>query len=241
MPEHRYSQYCALARTLDVVGDRWTLLIVRELAPGPRRFTDLIEGLPGISRKLLTDRLRGLEGDGVIARRELPPPAARQVYELTDDGRDLATAMAPLMVWGARRIGDRKPGETFRARWPAVAMAGLADREAAKGVSESYQFLIGDSAFHFTIDDGSIQLRDGLAQDPAVTWTTDEESWAEIASGKITFSSATATGVLAVTGDPQAAKRLRRIFSRTAMLAQARAAGGGARQQGSRPPRRPGH
>jgi DNA-binding HxlR family transcriptional regulator/putative sterol carrier protein len=218
VPEHRYQQYCALARTLDVAGDRWTLLIVRELAPGPRRFTDLIDGLPGVSRKLLTDRLRALERDGIIARQELPPPAARQVYELTDDGRDLATAMAPLIAWGARRIGDRKPGETFRARWPAVAMAGLADREAAKGVSETYQYLVGDSVFHFTVDDGSIELHDGRAGNPAVTWTTDEETWADIASGKTTASSAAVTGALTIAGDPQAAKRLRKIFSRKRMV-----------------------
>src|ERR687890_1706348 len=131
MPEHRYHQYCALARALDVVGDRWTLLIVRELAPGPRRFVDLLDGLPGVSRNLLTGRLRALEAAGIIARRELPPPAARQVYELTDDGRDLAVAMAPLIAWGSRRLGDRREGESFRALWPAVAMAGLADRETA--------------------------------------------------------------------------------------------------------------
>ena len=218
MPEHRYQQHCALARTLDVAGDRWTLLIVRELAPGPRRFTDLIDGLPGVSRMLLTDRLRALERDGIIARQELPPPAARQVYELTDDGRDLATAMAPLIAWGARRIGDRKPGDTFRARWPAVAMAGLADREAAKGVSETYQYLVGDSAFHFTVDHGSIELHDGRAGNPAVTWTTDEETWVDIASGKVTASSAAATGALTIAGDPQAAKRLRKIFSRKRMV-----------------------
>src|ERR671935_3251549 len=121
MSEHRYEQYCALARALDVVGNRWTLLIIRELRPGPRRFTDLVDGLPGISRKLLTERLRALERDGIISRRELPPPAARQVYELSDDGRDLATAMAPLIAWGARRIGERRRGESFRARWPAAA------------------------------------------------------------------------------------------------------------------------
>jgi DNA-binding HxlR family transcriptional regulator len=229
MPEHRYQQYCALARTLDVAGDRWTLLIVRELTPGPRRFTDLIDGLPGISRKLLTERLRALERDGIIARRELPPPAARQVYELSDDGRDLATAMAPLIAWGARRIGDRKPGERFRARWPAVAMAGLADREAAKGVSESYQYLVGGSAFHFTVDDGSIELHDGRAENPAVVLATDEETWADVASGKIRFSSAAATGALTVSGDPHAAKRLRKIFSRSQMLAQAEATINGAR------------
>jgi DNA-binding HxlR family transcriptional regulator/putative sterol carrier protein len=229
MPEHGYSQYCALARALDVAGDRWTLLIVRELAPGPRRFTDLIDGLAGVSRKLLTARLRALERDGIIVRKELPPPAARQVYELTDDGRDLATAMAPLMAWGARRLGDRKPQESFRARWPAVAMAGLADREAAKGVKETYQFLIGDTAFHFKVDDGSIELRDGRAEDPAVTWTTDEETWAEIAIGKIRFSQAVATGALTVAGDPAAVKHLRKIFSRSQMLARAEATIDGAK------------
>jgi len=224
MARHRYQQYCALARTLDVAGDRWTLLIVRELTPGPRRFTDLLNGLPGVSRNLLTERLRTLERDGIVARQELPPPAARQVYELTDDGRDLAVAMAPLIAWGARHLGDRKPGEPFRARWPAVAMAGLADREAAKGVSESYQYLVGDSAFHFTVDDGSIELHDGQAQDPAVTLTTDEETWQDIASGKVTATSAAAAGALTVAGDPEAAKRLRRIFAREPMLAQAQAA-----------------
>src|SRR5918911_2933964 len=192
MTDHRYQQYCALARALDVAGDRWTLLIVRELAPGPRRFTDLIAGLPGVSRKLLTERLRELERDGIVARTELPPPAARQVYELTEDGRDLATAMAPLIAWGARRLGDRETGESFRARWPAVGMAGLADREAAKGVRETYQYLVGDSAFHFTVDDGSIEVHDGRAEDPSVVVATDEETWADIASGKIAASSAAA-------------------------------------------------
>jgi DNA-binding HxlR family transcriptional regulator/putative sterol carrier protein len=219
MPEHRYQQFCALARTLDVAGDRWTLLIVRELAPGPRRFTDLVDGLPGISRKLLTERLRTLERDGIVGRQELPPPAARQVYELTDDGRDLAHAMGPLIAWGVRRLGERKPTESFRARWPAVGMAALADREAAKGVSETYQYLVGSSAFHFTIDDASIRLHDGWAQDPAVVLTTDEETWADIASGKISASSAAATGAMTVAGDPQAVKRLRRIFARKQMLA----------------------
>jgi DNA-binding HxlR family transcriptional regulator/putative sterol carrier protein len=223
MPEHRYQQYCALARTLDVAGDRWALLIVRELTPGPRRFTDLIDGLPGIARNLLTQRLRALERDGIIARRELPPPAARHVYELTDDGRDLAEAMGPLIAWGARRLGERKPTESFRARWPAGAMASLADREAAKGVSETYQYLVDGSAFHFTVDDGSIRVHDGHAQDPAVVVTTDEETWVDIASGKIAASSAAATGALTVAGDPQAAKRLRQIFGRKHMLAQAQA------------------
>jgi DNA-binding HxlR family transcriptional regulator/putative sterol carrier protein len=223
VPEHRYQQYCALARALDVAGDRWTLLIVRELVPGPRRFTDLLEGLPGISRNLLTERLRSLERDGVVARRELPAPAARLVYELTADGLDLADAIVPLIRWGARRLGDRKSGESFRPRWSAVGMAGLADHKAAKGVNETYEYLVGDSAFHFTVDDGSIEVHDGRAHDPAVVVTTDEETYADIAAGKITASSAVSAGTLAFSGDAQAVKRLRKIFSRSQMLARAKA------------------
>jgi DNA-binding HxlR family transcriptional regulator/putative sterol carrier protein len=220
MTEHRYQQYCALARALDAVGNRWTLLIIRELRPGPRRFTDLMDGLPGISRKLLTERLRDLERDGIITRRELPPPAARQVYELTADGRDLATAMAPLIAWGARRMGKRPSGEFFRPRWPAVAMVGLADREAAKGVHETYQYVVADSDFHFIVDDGSIELRDGRSEDPAVIVTTDEETWAGIATGMITASAAVDTGAMIISGDRHAAKRLGKIFSRDHMLTQ---------------------
>jgi DNA-binding HxlR family transcriptional regulator/putative sterol carrier protein len=222
VPEHRYQQFCALARALDVAGDRWTLLIVRELTPGPRRFTDLVDGLPGISRKLLTERLRDLERDGVVVRQELPPPAARQVYGLTDDGRDLAHAMSPLIAWGARRIGEREPAESFRPRWAAVAMAGLADPEAAKGVRESYQYLVGGSAFHFSVDDGSIRVHDGEVADPAVVVTTDDDTWADVVSGRTTASSAVAAGALTIAGDPQAWKRLRRIFARNQMLADSK-------------------
>jgi DNA-binding HxlR family transcriptional regulator len=165
MSEHRYQQYCGAARALDVVGNRWTLLIVRELMFGPRRFTDLIDGLPGISRNLLAERLRALERDGVVVRQELPPPAARQVYELSDDGRDLAEAMLPLVAWGARRLGSRKPGESFRPQWAALAMSAFADREAAKGITETYEYRVGDLVFHFTVDDGSVELHQGPVQD----------------------------------------------------------------------------
>ena len=221
MSEHGYQQYCALARTLDVVGDRWTLLIVRELRPGPRRFTDLVDGLPGISRKLLTDRLRDLERDGVIRRRELPPPAARQVYELTDDGRDLASALGPLIAWGSRRIGERDPSEFFSPRWPPVAMVALADRDAAVGVNETYQYVVGDVAFYLVVDDGSVELHDGRAEDAAVVVTTDEETWAKVASGTIRTSAAISAGTMTVAGDQQAWARLRKIFSRKQMLGAA--------------------
>jgi DNA-binding HxlR family transcriptional regulator/putative sterol carrier protein len=221
MPDHRYQQYCGAARALDVVGDRWTLLIVRELLLGPRRFTDLLDGLPGISRNLLTERLRTLERDGVISRDQLPPPAARQVYELTEDGQDLADAMVPLVAWGAKRLGPRKSGESFRPHWAALAMVTFADRDAAKGVSETYQYEIDGSAFYFVVDDGSVQLRYGRSSNPAVTLITDEETWADMASGKITAAIALATGRLTLTGDSEPVRRLAQIFSRSTVLAQA--------------------
>ena len=218
MREHRYEQYCALARAAEVVGNRWTLLIVRELRPGPRRFTDLLEGLPGISRKLLSERLRDLERDGIVIRRQLPPPIARQVYDLTDDGRDLATAAAPLIAWGVRRLGERQPGDFISPRSSAMAMVGLANRAASKGVRETYQYIVGDDAFYFIVDDGSIELHDGQADDPAVVVTTDPDTWIELASGKSKTSSAIASGLVTIGGDPQAYERLRKIFSRRYML-----------------------
>ena len=222
MSEHRYHQYCALARALDVVGDRWTLLIVRELWPGARRFTDLVEGLPGISRRLLSERLRDLRRDGIIARKELRPPAARQVYELTDQGRDLATAMAPLAAWGSRYLGELGPTDRIRPRSSAVGMAILADREAAKGVRETYQYIVGDASFHFIVDDGSIEVRDGLAEEASVVVRTDEETWMDILADRITASAAAASGALVVAGDRQSSKRIGKIFSRDRMLSRPR-------------------
>jgi DNA-binding HxlR family transcriptional regulator len=115
------------------IGDRWTLLLVRELVPGPRRFTDLLEGLPGVSRNLLTERLRGLESDGIVARREVLAPAARLVYELTADGRDLANAIVPLIRWVPCVSASASQTKASRPRWAAVAMAGLADRGGREG------------------------------------------------------------------------------------------------------------
>ena len=209
-----YQQYCALARALDVIGNRWTLLIVRELRPGPRRFTDLLDGLPGISRNLLTDRLRDLERDGVITRKELPPPASRTVYALTEDGHDLAKAIAPLVEWGAKRLGKRRSGESFHPRWLGVAMASLADREAAQGVRETYQYIVGDHAFHFVIDDSTVEVHDGVSEAPAVVVKSDERTLGEIASGRTRASTALAAGALTITGERHASRRLNKIFAR---------------------------
>jgi len=111
MPARSYGHYCPVAKTLELVGERWTLLIVRELLVGPLRFTDLHAALAGIPRNLLADRLRDLEALGLVARRELPPPAARTVYDLTDAGRALLPVIGALAQWGLAHLPPPEPGE----------------------------------------------------------------------------------------------------------------------------------
>jgi DNA-binding HxlR family transcriptional regulator len=107
----RYEQYCPMAHALDLVGDRWALLVVRELMHGPKRYTDLVDHLHGIGTNILAARLRDLEANGIVARRTLPPPAASKVYELTDYGRGLKPAMRELAMWGARSLGPPTAGD----------------------------------------------------------------------------------------------------------------------------------
>ena len=118
----RYEQYCPMAHALDLVGDRWALLVIRELMHGPKRYTDLVDRLQGIGTNILAARLRDLEHHGVVARRILPPPAASKVYELTDYGRELRPAMRELALWGARSLGPPTQQSELFDGWLANAM-----------------------------------------------------------------------------------------------------------------------
>jgi DNA-binding HxlR family transcriptional regulator len=118
----RYEQYCPVAHALDLVGDRWALLVVRELMHGPSRYTDLVDRLPGIGTNILAGRLRDLERHGVVTRRTLPPPAASKVYELTDYGRELRPALRELALWGARSLGPPTDKDELFDGWLANAM-----------------------------------------------------------------------------------------------------------------------
>jgi DNA-binding HxlR family transcriptional regulator len=111
-----------MAHALDLVGDRWALLVIRELMHGPKRYTDLVDCLPGIGTNILAGRLRDLEGHGVVTRRTLPPPAASKVYELTEYGRELKPAMRELALWGARSLGPPIDKDELFAGWLANAM-----------------------------------------------------------------------------------------------------------------------
>ncbi len=118
-----YGEYCAVARTLDLLGDRWTLLIIRELAIRPSRYTDLRDGLPGIATNLLADRLRALHAAGVIAAEAAPPPVATTLYSLTDWGDELRPILLALGRWGSTRLmAGAKGSDAFRSRWAGIAM-----------------------------------------------------------------------------------------------------------------------
>jgi DNA-binding HxlR family transcriptional regulator len=130
-----YGQYCAVAKALDVIGDRWTLLIVRELrSQGPCRYTDLQHGLPGIATNLLADRLRQLEQAGIVRRQEAPPPVATTLFELTPSGEELGPVLRALGEWGARFMAEPTGDEAFRSHWFAMPVAMfLRDRQPENG------------------------------------------------------------------------------------------------------------
>ena len=117
MSRRSYAHYCPIARSLDVLGERWTLLIVRELLPGPRRYTDLHADLPGISTDVLASRLKEMEADGLVTRHRVAPPTPARVYELTPRGRELLPVLTALSGWGQSLLGDREPTDAQRAHW----------------------------------------------------------------------------------------------------------------------------
>jgi DNA-binding HxlR family transcriptional regulator len=129
----RYEQYCPMAHALDLVGDRWALLVIRELMHGPKRYTDLVDRLPGIGTNILATRLRDLEAHGIVVRRVLPPPAASKVYDLTDYGRELRPAMRELALWGARSLGPPTDQDELFEGWLANALDTVIARLAPQG------------------------------------------------------------------------------------------------------------
>ncbi|MCK9202536.1 MAG: helix-turn-helix transcriptional regulator [Gallionella sp.] len=161
-----YNQFCALAKALDIVGERWTLLITRELLSGPKRFKDLHDALPGIGTNLLSARLKEMERHGLVARGKLPPPAASAIYELTERGRGLGSVVGALVKWGFSLLGTPEPEEFFRPSWAMQALLVTFDPEAAQGISETYEFRIDDEVFHLTVSDGKAEGHLGPASKP---------------------------------------------------------------------------
>ena len=164
----RYEQYCPVAHALDLVGERWALLVVRELMHGPKRFTDLVEHLPGIGTNILASRLRDLEAGGIVTKRRLPPPAASRVYELTEYGQGLRPAIRELALWGARSLGPPTVRDELFDGWLENAVDTVLAPVAPPG---RFEFRVGDQVA--SLVDG--EARAGPVDDPDVVVEGDPE------------------------------------------------------------------
>ena len=214
-PRRSYDQFCGLARALDVVGERWTMLVVRELMLGPKRFTDLMGGLPGVGRGLLAERLRHLTDHGVVRQRILEPPAASKVYELTERGERLGDALLPLQQWGREFLGEPDSMRHARVEWLMIHFRRGLHAEHARGVHESYEMRFPGEVWQLRVDDGELDLRRGAAKDPAVVATLDLDTFARIGLGELPVQEALADGRFRVEGDPAAIARWWAIAGRS--------------------------
>jgi DNA-binding HxlR family transcriptional regulator len=214
MPERKrnYGDSCGIARALDLVGERWTLLVVRELVLGPKRFTDLRAGLPGVSADVLSQRLRELEAAGVVVRRTLSPPAAARVYELSDWGRELEPALHALGRWGSQTaLAAQAP--PLSADAAVVAMQTMFDPAAAGDIDAAYELRLDDRSFTIRISDGRLDARQGTADGVVARIDTDTVTLASVLWHGRRFDDAIAGGSLSVHGDRAAASRLLASFS----------------------------
>ena len=208
MKNRSYNQYCGLAYALDIVGERWTLLIVRELMAGPRRFTDLLEGLPGISTNLLSERLKELEQQGMLRRRTLPPPAASSVYELTALGLGLEKTLLELGKWGSQFVPPSPEGATvLHASSYALTLKTFFRPEQAQGLNETYELHIDNEVLQVQLRDGELRVQQGEALKADVVFHTDMPSYLGLLSGNIEPDAAIEKGLIQIEGDPEALRR----------------------------------
>ncbi len=165
----RYAQICPLAQSLDLLGARWTLLIVRDLLLGPLRFSDLLERLPGMGRNLLTSRLAELQEHGLLERKKLPAPASSWVYQLTEAGSALSEPLAALARWGMR-YGDAQVHEEdhIEPDLLAMALAMSAKLELGADLNEEHEFCASGAHFHVSWRDGKPRPRRGVAHAPRI-------------------------------------------------------------------------
>lgn len=203
-----YGQYCGVARALDLVGERWALLVIRELVLGPKRFTDLKDGLPGIGTNILAARLRELEEGGVVQRRRLPPPAASSIYELTEYGRELRAALFALGRWGAKSLGQRESSQSLRSEWLAVALKAFFRPEAAADVERTLELRLTDGTYRASIDRGELDIARAENDGADLVLRTDEETLIGYLAGAPVPPEA-----LAPEGDLGLLKRLPQIFA----------------------------
>ncbi len=197
MPRRSYGQFCALALALDRIGDRWTLLIVRELLIRPRAYAELRAALPGIASNLLAERLRQLESHGLISRDE--GESGRASYALTSKGRELEEPIMALVRWGGHWIGDASPDLAFRPEWLTLALRAVLPQ--ATGDLPVIEARVGDGVVHLRSRGTSIEVASGSAHRPAIVVTADPKTFLGVAAGKLSLVEAVAQGLAEVAGD----------------------------------------
>jgi DNA-binding HxlR family transcriptional regulator len=209
----RYAQYCPVAHALELVGERWALLIVRDLLNGPRRYTDLLGGLPGIGTNILASRLRDLEAGGVVRKEKLPPPAASTVYELTEYGRELEEAIHALGRWGARSLGPPPHDCPLPEEWLVGGARAMFDPVAAAEISELYEIRSGGEVASIRIDRGMIEVSSGPAVDPDAVIELEPGTLFRLSSRELASTDALESGLVRVEGDKGALERFVSAFN----------------------------
>ncbi|MGH3018048.1 MAG: winged helix-turn-helix transcriptional regulator [Gaiellaceae bacterium] len=209
----RFDQYCPVAHAIYMVGERWSLLIVRELLHGPKRYTDLHDGLPGIGTNILAARLRDLETHGIVSRRKLPAPAASTVYELTEYGAELEEVVYALARWGARTLGPPGPDDELYPEWGVNACSALFSPEAARGLTETYVLRVDGDAFSVRLQNGSMHASTGVVEDADVEVDMDMPTFFRLTGGDVTPDEAFEQGIVTVEGDLDAFRRCFAVLS----------------------------
>lgn len=206
-----YCDGCAAAHALDLVGERWALLVVRELLLGPKRFTDLRAGLPNASPNVLAQRLRELEETGVVRRRKLPPPAASKVYELTDWGMELEPVLVGLGRWGARSP-SRPQDAALSVDSLILSFRTMFNPLAANGLTASYELRLGEDRFRAEVIDGRFEIVRGGAEQPDATIETDARTLAALVYEGRQLTEAVSSGDAKIEGDEQTVARFLTLF-----------------------------
>jgi DNA-binding HxlR family transcriptional regulator len=203
-----YAQLCGVATGLDLVGDRWSLLVVRDLLLGPLRFGDLAEGLPGIGTNTLTARLKQLEETGVVTRRLLRMPDRATVYELTEYGRELEPILMALGRWGTRSMHRLPTDLSARSRWLAAALLAFHDPQQSVEPATTWELRLRDGAFTARAQGREFSIRAGASTQPDLVVTVDDQDLHQLLTGQVELAEALESGVVTIAGEPARFQRL---------------------------------
>lgn len=211
LTKRRYEDACGAAHALDLVGERWALLVIRELMLGPKRFSDLKGDLPGISANVLTQRLEGLEAAGILKRRKLPPPASAQVYELTPWGYEAEPIFEALGRWAARSPGH-DPALPLSAVSLMLSFRTMFDPARAARLKMRIGFELGEERFVVRIGDGVVEAERGEPDDVDCVFAATAPVVAAAVYGGVPLASLEAQSGLRLRGDRAAAERFVTLF-----------------------------